>query len=229
MLIPSAALTREEAKQVIDHVINYPLFVPDLGHEVTRALIHGQISDFLNHLKRLSQLGSRPAAATLAYIYMKDVAHGEANLHRAEAMCKEAATSGDPYAQYVMGWISRAAGRDAEAVDWLRKAASKGAFLPAFVDIARFMAGGVGVAEPDTQSALAVLWDAHKLGHRMALVYIAELLQKHQENWLKGILGTILYPIAIVRATRFTNRHPLSERIFVTSLSVGRPLFKISR
>lgn len=81
-----------------------------------------------------------------------------------------------------MGWIRRAAGRDAEAMDWLRKAAGKGCFLPAIVDIARFMAGGVGVVAPDPRAALAVLWDAHKLGHRMALVYIAELLKRSSDN-----------------------------------------------
>lgn len=211
---------------MLANVINYPLFVPELGHQVTHALASGNLASFLDELERLSTLGSRPASALLAYLYMKGELDRVVNMERAEMLCSEGARSGHPYSQYVMGWICRAVGRDAEAINWLRKAAVKGSFLPAIVDIARFMAGGIGVEVPDTRATLAVLWDAHKLGHRMALVYIAELLRSNSGSWVRRVLGAALYPIAIVRATRFTNRNPLSERVFVTSMSTTRPLFR---
>jgi len=226
LTVSTAQLTRTEAKQALSNVINYPLFVPDLGHQVTHALVSGDLSFFIDEVERLSALGSRSASALLAYLYMRG-AVGVTNLDQAESLCSDAAHSGDPYSQYVMGWICRSAGRDAEAIDWLRKAASKGQFLPAIVDIARFMAGGVGVEAADVRAALAVLWDAHKLGHRMALVYISELLRGKSGNWISKVLGAVLYPIAIVRATKFTNRYPLSDLIFVTSLPMNHPLFKI--
>lgn len=218
-------LTRREAQQVFANVINYPLFVPELGRRVTHALIAGDLGSLCDELQNLSALGSRPASALLAYLHMKSVFNGAANLNQAEALCLEAARSGDPYSQYVLGWICRASGRDAEAVDWLRKAAAKGLFPPAIVDIARFLAGGVGIEAPELGAALAVLWDAHKLGHRTALVYIAEQLRS-SSNPVRKLLGIILYPIAVARATRFTNRYPLSDNIFVTSLTTKRPLFK---
>lgn len=228
MLRTSAArLTRHEAKQVA-RVINYPIFVPELGHHVTHALVSGDLASFLGELGRLSTLGSRSASALLAYLYMRGAVDGVADLSRAEALCIEAARSGDPYSQYVMAWTCKAAGRDAEASNWLRKAAVKGLFLPAVVDMARFMAGGAGFVAPDTRAALAVLWDAHKLGHRMALVYIATVPWKASGSWMRRVLGAMLYPIAILRAWQFASRYPLSDQVFVTSLTTRRPIFKVS-
>lgn len=222
----SAKLTKDEAKQLLASVINYPVFVPELGHQLTHALVAGELKIFHAELERLSNLGSRPASALLVYLHMKGAFDAVADLGRVETLCVEAARSGDPYSQYVMGWICRAAGRDVEAVDWLKKAAAKGVFLPAIVDIARFMVGGIGVVAPDRGAALAILWDAHKLGHRMALVYIAELW-KSSSNWIRKVLGFGLYPVAVMRATRFADRHPLSDCVFVTSLTTKRPLFKV--
>src|SRR4029453_6689198 len=133
---------------------------------------------------------------------------------------------GDAYSQYVMAWICRAAGKsDGEAMQWMKKAAM-GRFLPAIVDAARFMAGGVGVAAADVEAALGLLRDAHGLGHRMALVFIAELQRSKSPGSMPRIAGACLHPIAIARATCFMKRYPLSDRAFVTSLTTSRPLFK---
>lgn len=224
----SAQVTRKDARHVLRCVLNYPIFVPDLGSSITRLIVAGDLSNLLVELQRLSSLGSRPASVLLAYLCMKGAFGGPADLKRAEQLCTEAACSGDPYGQYVKGWICRVTAREAEAMNWLRKAAAKGLFLPAMVDAARFMIGGVGVEAPDARAALAVLWDAHRLGHRMALVYVSEIFRHGYMGWIGRLLGSALYPIAVARATRFANRNPLSDRVFVTSASTKQPLFKVT-
>lgn len=218
-----ARLTRSEARQLLRKVVNYPIFVPELGGHVTRLLVDGNIPLLVQELQRLSSLGSKPASVLLGYLCLRGV-FGATDPQRAEKLCIQAAKDGDPYAQYVVGWVCRVRRNDVQAVSWLVKA-SKGLFLPAMVDLARFMAGGVGVESADMKAALSVLWDAHKLGHRMALMYIAEICKRSGTGFFR-LAGWCLYPVAAFRAAWFVNRYPVSDQSFVTSLVSTRPLFK---
>lgn len=105
--IRSAELTKSEAKTVLANVLNFPLFVPELGPQVTRSLVSGDLKLFLAELERLSSLGSASASGLLGYLHLKGAISGVANLERATAMCRKFATSGDPYCQYVMGWVCK--------------------------------------------------------------------------------------------------------------------------
>lgn len=218
-------VTKEEAEFVVERIINYPFFVPDLGANVRKALIVGDRKLLLDELERLSALGSRPASALLAYLFARCAFTPEPELSRAESLCGVGAREGDSYSQYVMGCVCRLLGREAEAMDWLKKAAIGGLFRPAFVDIAQFMACGIGVASPDRSAAARVLWDAHKLGHKKALVYLAELM-RGDANLFRRLLGKLLRPVAVLRASRFVLRNPFSDQVFVTSVSATRPLLK---
>ena len=225
--VSAAQLTRRDAGRVYRRVINYPFFMPDLGAAITQLLVAGELGRFVHELQRLAALGSRPAAAFLAFLYLKGAAGEPPNAERAEALCSSIARDGEPYAQYVMAWICRATARDIEAMNWLRKSGAKGLFLPAIVDVGRFMVGGIGIESPDARAALAVLWDAHKLGHRMALVYISEIFRRGFLGAIGRIFGVLLFPIAFTRATLFARRWPLSERAFVILAAMKHPLFKI--
>ncbi len=226
-LANSTRLGPGEAQRLFREVLNYPLFVPDLGTHVTRLLIEGDLPGFLKELHRLALLGSRPASALLACLYLKGAVHGTPDPARAEQLCADAACKGEPYAQYVMGWICRMTGRDAEAMKWLRRSGVKGLFLPAIVDIGRFIAEGFGVEAPDARMALSVLWEAHRLGHRMALAYISGILLAGAVGWLGKLVGAALSPLAVMRAATYAHRNPLSDRAFVIRTSMTRPLFKI--
>jgi hypothetical protein len=99
----------------------------------------------------------------------------------------------------------------------MKKAAMGGRFLPALVDIGRFIIGGVGVESPDAKAGRAVLWDAHKLGHKMALVYVAEVMQRDASLLLR-LLGALLHPVAAARASKFILRQPFSDEVFAHTL-----------
>lgn len=222
----AAELSWSDARRVLKTVLNYPVFVPNLGADITRFLVDGRLDRFIAELDRLAALGSAPASSLLGYLYLRGAFEGGENPIRAQELCTKPAQQGDAYAQYVMAWICRAKGEEAEAMNWLRRSVNAGLFPPAFVDIARFMIGGIGVASPDTRAALAVLWDAHRIGHRLALVYISQALRRTSKSLPMRVAGLLLYPIAIARASLFARRWPLSDRAFVHSASLTRPLFK---
>lgn len=226
-LISAAQLTRRDAGRVYRRVINYPFYMPDLGPAVTQLLVAGKLGLLVQELQRLGALGSRPAAAFLGFLHLKGAAGEPPNAERAEELCSSVARDGDAYAQYLMAWICRATGRDVEALNWLRKSGAKGLFPPAIVDVGRFIVGGIGIESPDTRAALAVLWDAHRLGHRMALVYIAQIFRRGGFGAMGRIFGMLLYPIAITRAILFARRWPLSERAFIILATMKRPLFRV--
>lgn len=213
------------ASRILREVLNYPIYIPLLPGSATTPLVSGDVESLCLQLSRLANIGSRSAGALLAYLHLKGAVSSTPDLKSAARVCVKGAQCGDPYSEYVFGWIKMAEGDPAEAVIWLRRSA-KQLFTPAIVDTARFMAGGVGFEGPDDKAAISVLTDAHKLGHRMALVYIAEYLRARNRLW--RVLGEIAYPFATWRATRFVTRYPFSSHCFVTSLTTSRPLFKVN-
>lgn len=218
-------LSRREARYLIYHVFNYPVFIPELGGNIKKFLLDGNVTGLISELRRLSSLGSKPAQALLAYFYMKQSSEPPSGTNMPEAMCVDAANAHDPYAQYVLAWIHRVNGEEIEAMKWMFKSA-KALFPPAMVDVGRFMLGGVGVAKPDPSSALKVLWNAHQIGHRMAAVYAAKILCAGHRGLLGRALGVFLLPIAILRVALFCKRYPLSDCIFLNSEMLSKPLFR---
>jgi hypothetical protein len=211
------------AEPILRCVINYPIFVPPLPITVTEPLLAGDVATLCSELQRLSDSGSWSAGALLAYLHLRGAPNGAPDLDSAERACSAGARSRHAYSEYVFGWIQMARGQPSDAVNWLRRSA-KQLFPPALVDIARFMANGIGFDAQNQGAAIAVLRDAHRLGHRMALVYIAEILRGRSLGW--RLLGNSLYWYAVWRATRFASRYPFSPKSFVTSLSTARPLFR---
>ena len=227
MTTRALSLDRREAKRLGSKVLYYPLFVPDLGEKAKELLVGGDLFGLSVELERLSRLGAKPAQALLAYLCLKGAPGVARDIKRAEALCSDAAAAGDPYAQYVRAWVCRITGREVEAMDWLRRA-SKALFPPAVVDVGRFMVGGIGVQAPDSKSALLVLWDAHRVGHRMALVFIANILSAGHRGIVGRVLGMLLYPFAIARAALYSRRYPTSECIFINSEVTSKGLFRTS-
>lgn len=223
----SPTLSEHDARRVLKHVTNYPLLVPDLGPEVLHLFVAGYVARFVDEVRRLASLDSH-AAALLAYLHLEGGIQGKRDIAMAEDVCLGPARAGCPYAQYVMAWICKTRGQSVDAMAWMRKAAITGLFPPAAVDLGKFVIAGVGISAPDATAGLKILWDAHRLGHRMALSAIAESLRAGRQGLRGKLLGYVLLPVAAVRAARFATRHPLSEKIFIHVERRSMPLFKIA-
>jgi hypothetical protein len=128
---------------------------------------------------------------------------------------------------YVIALICRSERNDAEATKWMSKAATRDGFLPAFVELGRLAANGIGFKSPDLAAAYSVFRSSHRLGHRFALGYMAISLMMGAKRWLARAIGVVLWLPAMIRSYFYWRRHPLSERIFITPLSPRPgPLFK---
>jgi hypothetical protein len=130
----------------------YSLFVPNELRTVASLMVEGNRSRGLSEAERLALLGSSSAKAFLAYAEMLGLVVGELRFDRAQRLAMEAAQSGNPFGLYVLGWIRFAQNRHTEAFASLLTAA-KQLFLPAIVDVGRFVAVGIGVARADARSA----------------------------------------------------------------------------
>jgi hypothetical protein len=224
----SPTLTRREARAVLRHGITQPLFVPDLGGNVIKLLVAGSGSKLLaEELNRLTVLGSTNAAALLTLLGTRGAIDSGQYANAALERCETAAAAGHAYSQYVMGWVNAKQGKNVEAFRCLTSA-SVGMFLPAFIDTARFLAGGAGVKARNRQAALKIFWTAHKMGHRTALLFVARFWIKGAAGGFARLVGLLLYLPALLRAALYAARHPLSEKIFVLPLR-NEPLLRGER
>jgi hypothetical protein len=78
------------------------------------------------------------------------------------------------------------------------------------------------------KAALKILWAAHKLGHRAALVFITRLWLGGAGGWLARLAALPLFPFAVLRAARYSTRNPLSEKIFFLP-PMGEQLLRSAR
>lgn len=220
---------RTSWKQVLllwEYGINYPLFVPDLGSGLIELLQRGAIRELLAELQRRSELGSKGAAGLLAYLSIHGISLDSRASSVAIERCHAAAIAGDAYAQFVFAWVRQKSNDDPGALEWMMKSATKGLFLPAFIDVGRFLAGGTGFSAPDRRGALKVFWEAHRLGHRLARVYIAKLVSSGVAGWVLRPFGFLLWVPAFLRAHWYSKRNPLGEKVFVVLTRPNMPLLK---
>jgi hypothetical protein len=223
----SPELSRRDAALVRRDGINYPLFVPETGRRLEEYIKRGAVDELLDVLAQLAAAGSERAAALQVYLAtIWDVGADHESLPASRERCLAGAQRGDAYSMYVTAWVCRTEHRNVDATQWMRKAATRHGFLPAFVEVGRFAASGVGFKAPDLAAAYSILRSAHKLGHRLAMPYMAVCLVLGAKGWLGRPLGALLWLPAILRSYFYWRRHPLSERVFVTPLKPAQPLFK---
>ena len=223
----SPELTRRDAALVRRHGINYALFVPNTGYGLERYIKRGAANELQNVVAQLATDGSSRAAAFQVYLAtVWTLGADHASLPESRARCFAAAHRGDPYAMYVCAWVCLKEGKNVDATNWMRKAATRDGFLPAFVEVGRFAAGGIGFKSPDLAAAFPIFRQSHKLGHRLALVYMANCLMLGVKGWIGRAIGVLLWLPAAIRAHSYWMRYPLSERVFVTPSNRQRPLFK---
>ncbi len=196
----------------------FSLLVPTELLSIARLIADGDQSRVISEAERLALLGSASAKALLAYLEMVGFVVGELRYDRAEQLAMESAARGNSLGHYVLGWIRFAQNRRADAFASLLVAA-KQLFLPAMVDVGRFMAGGVGVTQADVKDAERVLLQAHRLGHRGALVFLMSLYRTGARGFYRRLVGMIVYPYALLRREAYARYSPFSDKVFAHSWS----------
>ncbi|HZF29527.1 MAG TPA: hypothetical protein VE907_10440 [Gammaproteobacteria bacterium] len=207
--------------------LNYALFVPPQLASIRSALHRGEPSQMIAEASRLAALGSGDAKALLGYLELRAAVTGQSRYDRAEVLSQEAFRQGNAFGEYVLGWVRFEQGRPVDALAHL-VASGKQMFLPAIVDVGRFMVSGIGVKEADPIAAEKMFLLAHRLGHRVALPYILRIYRRGKRGVWRRLLGFVALPFALARLGAYTWLQPFSEKAFVHAKDARRPLFNVS-
>jgi len=208
-------------------VLNYPLYIPERDAEIRKLLLSGDISELMRVLERRASLGSGWAAALLGFLRLRGAPGGSPDPKLAESTCLDAARAGEPFAQYVLAWALWERGEYGPAIRWMKPAALDGEFLPALVDGGRFLATLAARGLVDMAEAVEFLWDAHRLGHLTALLFIAEFFRRGHLGIARKALGVLIFPYAVARAAVAMHCASFSARVFVNMFeSAEHPLFE---
>lgn len=193
---------------------NGPIYVPEHDREITELLTSGDISQLATVLEHRASLGSGWAAGLLAYLEAVGLG-GKPDLAAAISRCTAAAQAGDSYAQYVLAWALWDTGDRLHAIRWMKRSVMDGKFLPAKVGLG-LMVYMLGWTKRETRnSALRILWGAHRLGHIQPLQFICRCACRGHFGMTYRLIGLLVYPFVLSRASLIGSWHPFSERCFM--------------
>jgi len=193
-------------------IAHYPIYLPEgLGY-ANRAFRDGHIETALSEYRRLSDLGSNPARAVLAFLYICGVVTGQPDPISAEAIASPAAKAGYAYGQYVLAWAYWQQGRHNLVPRLFMRAALKKRFPPAVVDLGRWNQYWRSGTDKGNRSIERLYWLAHRQGHVQGLRLLAQYYAQGRRGRVKQVLGIILLPIALFRVVFQHLRDPFAER-----------------
>lgn len=182
-------------------------------------------SAFADELKRLSGLGSQWASAALGYSHLFPDRQGTRRPDIALQICGTPHHARDPYAQYIAAWALLLSGQHKKALATLRSSAHAG-FLPAMLDLGRFVQVGWGVVRPDAKSALALFRLAERAGHKGARGMRYRLYQLGECGTLLRVWGVVMMPIFRLSYIARAAISPFDESVFFVDASEGGSLFR---
>ena len=201
-----------------DRKARHVIFVAPELTTIAAMIARGDVSNVLPEAERLASLGSASAKAFLAYAEMTGVFGNAPRYPRAELLATESAGSGNLFGHYVLGWVRLAQNRRGEAFQQMFIAAER-LFLPAVVDVGRFITADIGVQKADLSQSEKAFLQAHRLGHRGALVFLMKMYATGACGWWRRLLAVVGYPYALARRAIFARRMPFSEKVFAYSSS----------
>jgi TPR repeat protein len=202
-----------------------PFYVPnDLG-EVRDLFAAGEVVDAVSELLRLAQLGSKSAAATLGYVCLMDNKACAIDLSVALTICREAATRGDSFAQYVIAYTEYENKNYVEFQRWLNTSARQG-FPPAVGDLARLLISGRRKVIPG-KLALAVKLFKHAIsrGHFISLLTFLEGCRTGKFGALPRMPGILAYATIKACMMPIVWLIPFSIHFFAYPAEETGPLF----
>jgi TPR repeat protein len=206
--------------------LNYPLFIPPDAFDLVAVLAKQGREQFITDLISRADSGTAWAATTLGLLELKGEIDGRVHLDRAEQLCLPAAHEGNPYAQYVLAYILVEQRRPEDGFRWMNRAATSGNYPPALADLGRFVLGGVGIRHPDVARGIALLWSAHRRGHKAALLFICGAYRSGRCGPVRRLAAYFMLPYALWRHYWSMRRNPFAQDVFVNYQSSRKPLFR---
>jgi hypothetical protein len=197
---------------------NVPIFVPPEGPRVLRLLDRSGSSAFISELRRMADLGSAWACATLGYICLQRWRNGQRCYQQALEICSGPSSANDPYAQFVMAWALYFDKEYSRAATMMLMSANQ-QFLPAIVDRARFAIKGIGFKRQDPQTEFLMLRTTIKSGHHMGWPIFSERCRSGRFGWRWRIIGYLLAPYTVTQFVLALLSNPMSADI--VSLNLG--------
>jgi len=118
------------------HGLVHPFHVPSELRHVRSLLSEGRVSAAIAELSTRAALGSKNAAATLAYMCLRDPHLPQVDYESTARLCRISASRSHAYSQYVVACLEYEQGNFKEYSRLLHRAARQ-RFPPAIGDVAR--------------------------------------------------------------------------------------------
>jgi hypothetical protein len=185
-------------------------FPAESAPHLRRLSVDGEAS-LIPELEKLSSMGSPWASAILAHHALLLAPNGARDIDRAIRLCKEPASGGDAYAQYVLGWAVLLAGRHREAGEYF-KAAGRQLFPPAVLDSTGFFWLANQQARPE--QVLISLKQASSVGHFATSLWRSRIYRSGRLGLARRVLGYLTAPFAMIYYLNACRQRPFSAKIY---------------
>ena len=201
-----------------------PLYVPRELVGIREHLTLGRVSAAIAELMRLAELGSASAAALLDYMCLQGVPFKLDEATSISKLCRDAASQGDSYAQYVIAWREYNENNLEKALHWLN-ASMRQLFPPAVGDFAQVAIRGAGMSRRRPDLARRSLYHAIRLGHLPSLLYLVQFAKTGAFGAAWRPFGWLSYPIVLLFITTAMHFRPFDLALFTHVIGGSRPLF----
>ena len=186
-------------------------YIPAVAGPQLASVKKSESAAVLREIERLADLGSPWASTLLGFQALMLQADGTRRIDPAIALCEEAASRGDAYAQYIMYWAKMLKGQHTAAIAYLQLAC-KQLFPPAMVDSISFYWAVRRNIDP--KGVQVSVRQAKDTGHYGASLRESRIYISGRLGILRWILGCVSFPFALCKHLYACWRHPFSARTF---------------
>lgn len=190
------------------------LYIPSEISDLKPLVRRAGGSQLVDELKSKAALGSSAASVVLAYLYLQGEIGGAVDYDRALSMLEKPLVRGDAFALYVRGWIYFLREKNSIKAVHCWKISSERGFLPAMIELGRFLWWDLPGKPPQPEAAIRRLKSAHRAGHKQAASLIAVLRIKGAHGPLSKAVHRIKWLVASARYMFWLWLDPCSEKVF---------------
>lgn len=206
-------------------ILGGPLFVPNEEQQWFNRYLNYPPNALRDELTRRANVGSRWAACTLALMYLKGDMGGSRDIEGALQVTEGVSREEYSYGEYIRAWCFALKGDHVRAIELMKSAAIRG-FPPAALDLAGFVAAGIGVQEPNPVVALKLLRHARASRHVLWLSRWCSISLTGRAGVLrKGLALLIVLPVQIFCGLRAW-RDPMAMEVFAFDPSSTQHVFR---
>jgi TPR repeat protein len=184
------------------------VFVPDCLGAAGSLLRSWRLEEGLEECLKVAEKGGVEESATAAWMLLIGVT-GIRDLAKAESLAESAVAGGSSYGKYASAWIMFEKD-DLDTCFHRMSESAEAGFVPAIMDRGRFHASGIGTPR-NLKKAESDLRTASRCGHRMATVFLYQMMSAGKSGWLKSWFAGISIPIIKRYAAWQTTRHYFDE------------------